>query len=287
MKAKDLLIKARKKGVAIGAFNVANLETFKAATQAAFKLRSPLLVEASPGEAKFIGMQQLVYLARTYEDQIQLPVILNLDHGDSLENILEAIKLGFDYVHYDGGKFTFEENLKNASIVVEEAHKNGVTVEGEIDHIEGSSADHTKESVNDYAKPELFTKPEKAKEFIEKTGIDVFASFVGNLHGVYAEQKHLHLDILREIAESVPNTFLSLHGGSGIYDEDVRSAIKIGVVKVNVNSELRIAFKMTLQKELENTTEIASYKYMQHPIEEMQKVVEYKMKLFDSAKILL
>lgn len=287
MKAIELFTIARKKGVAIGAFNVANLETIKAATQAAQKMKAPLLLEASPGEAKFIGMKQLVALARTYEDQIQLPVILNLDHGDSLENILEAIKLGFDYVHYDGSKSSFEENLKNASIVVEEAHKKGVTVEGEIDHIEGSSADHTKENIADYSKPELFTKPEKAKEFVEKTGIDVFASFIGNLHGVYSEQKHLNLDILKDIAKSIPNTFLSLHGGSGIYDEDVKNAIKLGIVKVNVNSELRIAYKMTLQEDLEKTNEIASYKYMARPIEEVQKVIELKMKLFGSSQVLL
>lgn len=287
MKAKDLLTKARTKGVAIGAFNVSNVETFKAVTQAAQKLKSPILVEASPGEAEHVGVHQLVALARTYEDQIQLPVILNLDHGDSVENIFKAIDAGFDYVHYDGSKFPFEENLKNASLVVEKAHKKGVLVEGEIDHIQGSSADHTKEKTSDYAKPELFTKPEKAKEFVEKTGIDVFASFIGNLHGVYSEQKHLNLELLKKIAGLLPDTFLSLHGGSGIFDEDVRNAIKVGVVKVNVNSELRIAYKLTLQDELSKTNEIASYKYTKRAIEEMQKVVEYKMKLFGSPNIIL
>lgn len=287
MKAKDLLTKAKAKGAAIGAFNVSNVETFKAVTQAAQKLKSPILVEASPGEAEHVGLHQLVALARAYEDQIQLPVILNLDHGDNVENIFKAIDAGFDYVHYDGSKFPFEENLKNASLVVEKAHKKGVLVEGEIDHIQGSSADHTKEKTSDYAKPELFTKPEKAKEFVEKTGIDVFASFIGNLHGVYSEQKHLNLELLKKIADLLPDTFLSLHGGSGIFDEDVRNAIKVGVVKVNVNSELRIAYKLTLQDELSKTNEIASYKYTKRAIEEMQKVVEYKMKLFGSPNIIL
>lgn len=287
MKAKDLLTKAKAKGAAIGAFNVSNIETFKAVTQAAQKLKSPILVEASPGEAEHVGLHQLVALARAYEDQIQLPVILNLDHGDSVENIFKAIDAGFDYVHYDGSKFPFEENLKNASLVVEKAHKKGVLVEGEIDHIQGSSADHTKEKTSDYAKPELFTKPEKAKEFVEKTGIDVFASFIGNLHGVYSEQKHLNLELLKKIADLLPDTFLSLHGGSGIFDEDVKGAIRVGVVKVNVNSELRIAYKLTLQDELSKTNEIASYKYTKRAIEEMQKVVEYKMKLFGSPNIIL
>jgi len=127
MKAQELLKKAREKGVAIGAFNVGNLETFKAITQAAKNLNSPVLIEASPGESSFFGYKQLVYLARAYEDQIQLPIILNLDHGESVESILEAIKAGFDYVHYDGSKFSYEENLENAAIVVEEAHKKEIS----------------------------------------------------------------------------------------------------------------------------------------------------------------
>ena len=286
MKAKELLKKAREKGVAIGAFNVGNLETFKAITQAAANLRSPVLIEASPGEAGFMGLKQLVCLARAYEDQIQLPVILNLDHGESVETILDAIKAGFDYVHYDGSKFSYEENLENASIVVEEAHKKGVIVEGEIDHIEGSSTDHTKEDTKMYSKPELFTDPREAKEFVEKTGIDVFASFIGNLHGIYADVIHLNLDKLKEITAALPHTYLSLHGGSGVYDDDVRNAIKMGIVKVNVNSELRVAFKMTLQEEIGKTTEIAPYKYMKRPIEEVQKVVESKMNLFVSPELL-
>ena len=286
MKAQEIFKKAREKGVAIGAFNVGNLETFKAITQAAKNLNSPVLIEASPGEAGFIGFKQLVYLARAYEDQIQLPVILNLDHGESVESILEAIKAGFDYVHYDGSKFSYEENLENAAIVVEEAHKKEIMVEGEIDHIEGSSADHTKENTKMYSKPELFTNPRKAKEFVEKTGIDVFASFIGNLHGIYADVIHLNLDKLKEITTALPYTYLSLHGGSGVYDDDVRNAIKMGIVKVNVNSELRVAFKMTLQEEIGKTTEIAPYKYMKRPIEEVQKVVESKMKLFGSPELL-
>ncbi len=286
MKARDLLKKAKEKGVALGAFNVGNIETFKAVVQAADKLRSPVLVEASPGEASYIGFKQLVCLARAYEDQIQLPIILNFDHGDSVENIIEAIKAGFDYVHYDGSKFSYEENIENASIVVEEAHKKDILVEGEIDHIEGSSADHTGENTRMYSRPELFTDPRKAKEFVAKTGVDVFASFIGNLHGVYADQIHLNLDKLKAISSAIPDTYLSLHGGSGVYDEDIKNAIKMGIVKVNVNSELRIAFKMTLQEDLAKTSEIAPYKYMRRPIEEVQKVVEHKMKLFGSPELL-
>lgn len=115
---------------------------------------------------------------------------------------------------------------------------------------------------------------------MDETEVDTFASFVGNLHGIYSENKHLNLKLLQEIHSLIPNTYLSLHGGSGIIEKDIKEAINCGVVKVNVNSEMRIAFKLTLQEELNTSNEIASYKYMQKPIEEVKKVVESKIKLF-------
>lgn len=279
-KAQQLFNKAAQEKYAIGAFNAASLETLKAITNAAKKLSSPLLIESSPGEAKYVGIKQLVRLARTFEEELQIPIILNLDHGTDIDVLKEGIDEGFNYVHFDGGKLSFEENVRIAREVVEYAHKKGVMVEGEMDHIEGSSADHTKEDTSLYARSELYTDPKKAKEFVEKTGIDVFASFVGNLHGIYANQMHLDLERLREIKSLLPNTYLSLHGGSGIFDDDVKQAIQLGIAKVNVNSELRVAFKMTLQEVLNASNEIAVYKIMEKPIAAVQKVVEQKIKLF-------
>jgi ketose-bisphosphate aldolase len=280
MNALKYLEKARKEKFAIGAFNCANLETIKAITTAAKKLSSPILLECSPGEIEYLGIHQIVSLARSFETQLKIPIILNLDHGTDPIKIKEAIDAGFDYVHFDGGKFHLEEAIRIGKELADYAHKKGIIIEGEIDHIEGSSSDHTTEKPN--VDKNLYTDPRKAKEFIEKTGIDVFASFVGNLHGIYSENKHLNMELLKRIHEENPSTFLSLHGGSGIIEEDVKEAIKHGVVKINVNSELRIAFKMTLEKELINSKEIASYKFMQKPIEEMQKVVEYKIQIFGS-----
>jgi fructose-bisphosphate aldolase class II len=283
MKAREYLTKAQKNHFAIGAFNAANIETLKAVTQAAAKLRAPVIIESSPGEIAYIGMQQMVRLVRTYEEQLQIPLILNLDHGTDVSIIKKAVDAGFDYVHFDGGKLSFDEAVRGAADVTEYAHHKGVIVEGEIDHIEGSSADHTSQKPTQMYDPKLFTDPKKAKEFVEKTGVDTFASFVGNLHGIYAENKHLNLAILREIHESLPNTYLSLHGGSGIFEDDVKAAIQLGIVKVNVNSELRIAFKLTLQEVLNSTNEIAIYKIMEKPIAEAQKVVEHKIGLFGSS----
>ncbi len=280
MKAAQYLEKAKKEGFGIGAFNAANLESMKAVVNAAFKLKSPVIIEFSPGEIEHMGVNQAVALCKAFEKQYSVPIILNLDHGTDPEKIMEAVDAGFDYVHFDGGKIPFEEALKTGKILADYAHEKGVIIEGEIDHIEGSSADHTDSKPNVDSK--LYTNPDQAKEFIEKTGIDVFASFVGNLHGIYAESKNLNLDLLQEIQNTLPNTYLSLHGGSGIVEEDIKKAIQIGIVKINVNSELRIAFKMVLQEVLNSSNEIAAYKFMQKPIEEMQKVVEQKVIMFGS-----
>jgi ketose-bisphosphate aldolase len=280
-KAKKYLEKARKENFAIGAFNAANLETIKAIVSAAKKLSSPILIECSPGEIKFIGIQRAVKIVRSFEEELQIPIILNLDHGTNSEEIKKAVDAGFDYVHFDGGRLPFEEAIKTGKELADYAHKKGVLIEGEIDHIEGSSSDHTKERPN--VDSNLYTDPKKAKRFVEETGIDTFASFVGNLHGIYSENKHLNMGLLKEIQNTIHNTYLSLHGGSGIIEKDITEAIKIGIVKINVNSEMRIAFKMTLQEVLNNSDEIAVYKFMEKPIEEVTKVVESKIKLFGSS----
>lgn len=276
--AKKYFEKAKKEKFAIGAFNAANLETFTAIACAGKNLSSPIMIECSPGEIEFLGIQRAVFLAKSFEDEYQIPVILNLDHGTDPDQIKKAVDAGFDYVHFDAGKIKFEDALKIAKELAVYAHKKGVLIESEIDHIEGSSADHTKERPDTSEK--LFTDPVKAKKFVDETEVDTFASFVGNLHGIYSENKHLNLKLLQEIHSLIPNTYLSLHGGSGIIEKDIKEAINCGVVKVNVNSEMRIAFKLTLQEELNTSNEIASYKYMQKPIEEVKKVVESKIKLF-------
>lgn len=279
-KAYTYLNKAFTQHYAMGAFNTANLESLKAITQAASNFKAPILIEASHGEITYFGMQQLVKLVRTYEEELQIPIILNLDHGSDIELIKKAVDSGFDYVHIDCGAKPFDEAVKITKEVVAYAHKAGTPVEGEIDHIEGSSADHTSQKPTDLYSAKSLTDPKRAAEFVKATQIDTFASFVGNLHGIYSETKHLHLDILREIHELLPDTFLSLHGGSGIFEDDVREALKLGIVKVNVNSEMRIAFKMTLQEVLNSSNEIAVYKLMEKPIEAVRKVVEAKIGLF-------
>lgn len=281
-KAKKYFEKAKNGMFALGAFNAANLETITAIASAAKNLSSPILIECSPGEIKFMGVQRMVKIVRDFEEELQIPIILNLDHGTDPAEIKEAVDAGFDYVHFDGGKLSLDDAIKQGAELVRYAHKKNVLIEGEIDHIEGSSSDHTKEKPD--VSSDLYTDPRKAKRFVDETEVDTFASFVGNLHGIYSENKHLNLDLLREIHNMIPHTYLSLHGGSGIMESDITQAIKNGIVKINVNSEMRIAFKMTLQEVLNESTEIASYKFMEKPIDAVRKVVEAKIKLFGSSQ---
>jgi fructose-bisphosphate aldolase class II len=279
----ELLKKANDQKYAIGAFNVAGTETFKAITQAASKMKSPIILEASDGEVAYVGYKQLVATARIYEQELGVPIIVNLDHGKDFESCKRAIEAGFDYIHIDAGKLGHEEAVAVTKEVVELAHKHGLPVEGEIDHIEGSSEDHRKELSGILQNPKMYTDPERAKDFVARTGVDVFASFVGNLHGEYADKERINIELLQKIKSLLPNTYLSLHGGSGIDDNDVKAAIQNGIVKVNVNSEMRIAYKMTLQEILNKTNDVAIYKLTPPAIEAVQKVVEYKIKLFGSA----
>lgn len=282
-KARQWFEKARQEGFAIGAFNAANLETIKAIVQAGVSQKSPVMIEASDGEVNFIGKKQLVALAREFEQESGIPIILNLDHAPTKESVLEAIDVGFDYVHFDGSTLPYEENVRLTKELTDAAHAKGILIEGEIDAITGSSADHTKEQVAGYQDNRLYTDPEKAKTFVAATGIDTFASFIGNTHGLYQGEKRIDVERLRAINHALPATFLSLHGGSGIPESDIKQAIQNGVVKINVNSELRIAYKKALQEVLVSSDEVAIYKLMPPVIEAVKRIVMEKIGLFGSA----
>lgn len=283
MNAKQWLQKAKEEKFAIGAFNVGNLETFKAIVQAAANQKSPVIIESSPGETKWMGADNIVDLARNYSEEFGIPILVNLDHAESLEDCQKGIDAGYDLIHFDGGKLPYEQNLETIKKVVHLAHAKGLTVEGEIDHIQGSSTVHQGSAQDEMKKGEL-TDPQKAAQFVKDSGIDIFAAFFGNVHGVFSEgDEKLNLELLEKIANAT-GSFLSLHGGSGIPDDQVQEAIKLGIVKVNVNTEMRQAFKDTLEIQLEkNPDEYALYKLEPEVIEAVQKIVEHKITVFGSS----
>ena len=281
---RDYFEKARKKGFAIGAFNVANIETFKAVVAAAEKLKSPAIIESSSGETAYIDGENLFDLVANFRQRTGLPVFLNLDHAQDLKIIKNLINVGYDLIHYDGSELPVKANMRNCKKVVGWARKarRGFLVEAEMDHITGSSAPHPGKKIKLVQAQREYTDPDKAAHFVHLTGVDTLAVFIGNVHGIYADTKFLDLDRLHRIAQKV-HCFLSLHGGSGIDGGMIKNAIDVGkIVKININTELRIAFRESLEKVLETTDEVATYKLMPPVIAAVQAVVEKKMKLFGS-----
>lgn len=283
MKLVDWFNKAKTEHFALGAFNADTFETMKAVAKAAAQKKSPVIIEVSSGEEKFLGLQNILAVKANLSEEFQIPIFLNLDHADDLETINNAIELGFDLVHFDGSKLPLEENIRLAKDVVANAHAKGVLVEGEIDHFPGSSESHTTESLESLG-AQRYTDPQKAKEFVEQTGVDIFAAFIGNVHGVYKEEERLDIKKLGEIVVVLPETFFSLHGGSGVSHEDVKEAIKAGIVKVNINTELRMAYRQTLENVLKgDPEEFAMNKILSPVVEAVEGTVEDEMEILGSS----
>lgn len=287
-KAQYWFSRARDEHFAIGAFNAASIETLKAIVGAAKNQKSPVMIEASHGEVEYFGLKELVGVVRTMEQSHGVPLLLNLDHAPDIDSCKAAIDAGFDYVHFDGSKLDPAENGRLANELVAYAHPKEVLVEGEIDNINvmgAASSDFRSRNVEEVRDPQLYTDPDKAAEFVKISGVDTFASFVGNVHGLYAEGKDIDLELLQAISARLTGTFLSLHGGSGIADNQISAAIGIGIQKINVNTEIRIALRDKLKEILDRPeeNEIAIYKIMPEAIAAMQSIVEAKIKLFGSA----
>ena len=266
--------KAKKEGWAIGQFNFSTLEQFKAIVSAAEKLKSPVILGTSQGEVNFFGIEEAILLRDLYRKKFPY-VYLNLDHGKDVNLIKKAINLGYDCVHFDGSGLNFQENLKITKKIVKYANKKGCLVEGEIKSIQGSSEIH-----KELPREVLLEDIEKAKEFVKKTEIDSLAINIGNLHGVYTKSIRLKINHLQKIKKAIP-VFLVLHGGSGTSKKDITGAIKNGVVKINVNTELRIAWKKSLAESLQKKA-IKPYKILPPVIETISDLVQEKIEVFGS-----
>ncbi len=283
MTAREWLEKAKAERFAIGAFNVGNLETFKAVAQAAANKKSPVIIESSPGETEWLGADNVVDLARNYSADLGVPIIVNLDHSTTYEDCLKGIEAGFDLIHCDASKLPYDQNVELTQKIAGLAHQKNLVAEGELDHIGGSSEVHHDAAALEAAKITK-TDPAKAAEFVKATGIDIFAAFVGNIHGIYeGGDKNLDVELVAKIAEAT-GVFLSLHGSSGIPEDQVAAAIQKGIVKVNLNTEIRQAYKDSLEKALkDNPEEYAMYKAEGPVLDSVRLLVEHKIDIFGSA----
>jgi fructose-bisphosphate aldolase, class II len=282
---RNVLREAQSNGVAIGHFNISDWILLKAVFASAQELDVPVIVGASEGERAFFGVPQIAALVKSLRDEQGFPIFLNADHTHSLDSAIAAAKAGFDSIVYDLSALPFEENVKQTKQAVEALKSINPTilVEGEIGNIGTGSEIH--ESVPDRSK-ELST-PEEAKQFVESTGVDVLAPAVGNSHGMLQAmvqgdvKKRLDLARIKEI-KSASNSLLTLHGGSGTEDKDLRGAIEAGINIIHINTELRIAWRRGLEETLaKKPREIVPYKILPAAEEPIRQVVRARLQLFN------
>jgi len=287
-KARQLMARTRQQGFAVGAFNVDNQETLIAIAKVAQKLNSPVMVEFSKNEIKSMGLENVRDMVDNYKESYGIEMYINLDHSPTVQDCKEAIDAGYEFIHIDLSQgnhdATDEEIIAATKEVVDYAKFTGAIVEAEP-HYFGGSSDVFTEAIDYEEIKKTFSTPEGSKDFCEKTGIDTFAAAVGNLHGKYPVPKILDLDLLQKIRDALDqNTFISLHGGSDTPLHFFEDAAKIGVSKININSDLRYAFRTTLDKVLaENPNEYAVVKLMPKVYEAVEAVVEDKISAFGSA----
>jgi len=286
VRARHLMQRSRSQGFAVGAFNIDNQETLIAIAKAAQKLRAPVLVEVSHGEVEAIGLENIRDMVDNYIDEYGIEMYINLDHSPTVEACKRAIDVGFEFIHIDisqaDHEATTEQIIEKTKEVVEYAKFTGALVESEPHYFGGSSNLHT-ETIDYEEIKKTFSTPEGTKAFVEATGIDTFAAAVGNLHGKYPVPKELDLELLQKIRDSI-DCQISLHGGSGTPLHYFEAAAKIGVSKININSDMRYAFRKTLEKVLaEHPDEYAIVKLMPEVYGEVQKVIEEKISGFGSA----
>ena len=284
--ARNAMARARSEHFALGAFNLDNQETLKAVVRAAAKKKAPLMVEVSQGEVEALGVDNVRDMVDNYIAEYGIEIYINLDHSPSVEAAIVGIEAGFEFIHIDISQAkkdaTTEEIIEGTKRVVAYAKLTGALVESEPHYFGGGSNVFTE--AFDYEEiKKTFSTPEGAKDFVAATGIDTYAAAVGNLHGQYPVPKKLDLELLQQVRDAI-SCNLSLHGGSGTPGHYFEDAVKIGVSKVNINSDMRAAYRKTLEKVLdENPTEYAVVKLMDKVEDAVQKVVEEKLDMFNSA----
>jgi fructose-bisphosphate aldolase class II len=285
-RARHLMQRSRQQHFAVGAFNIDNQETLIAIAQAAQKLNAPVLVEVSDGEVKALGLENIRDMVDNYKIQYGVEMYLNLDHSPTVEDCKRAIDAGFEFIHIDisqaNHEATTEEIIEKTNEVVTYAKFTGALVESEPHYFGGSSNVHT-ENIDYEEIKKTFSTPEGTKSFVDATGIDTYAAAIGNLHGKYPVPKELDLELLQRIRDSI-ECQISLHGGSGTPLHYFEDAARIGVSKININSDMRYAFRKELEKVLaDNPDEYAVVKLMPQVYGAVQAVVEEKINAFGSA----
>jgi fructose-bisphosphate aldolase class II len=238
---KEMLMQAKSQGYAVGAFSAHNAETVQAILWAAAEQKAPVMIQIGQRVIRSIGMAAMVGMIQSLGKDLDATAAIHLDHGNSFEQAMQAIQLGFQSVMYDGSHHSLDENIRITKQVADAAHAVNIPVEGEIGRIGGTEDDLTVSEEEAY-----LTDVSEAVLFSEQTGVDYLAVAIGTAHGLYKGEVKLHLGRLQQIAEQVDKPIV-LHGGSGVPDELIKLAISAGVAKINVDTELRQAFALEAQ----------------------------------------
>ena len=284
----DALQQSQKDGVAIGHFNVADCVLLKAVVAAGQELEVPVVVGVSEGEREFIGVRQIAALVWSVREDCDCPIFLNADHTHSLAKAVEAARAGFDSIVFDLSALPFERNVRQTKEAVEalKTINSAILVEGEIGDIGTGSEIH--EEAPDLSKG--LTSPAEARQFVESTGVDILAPAVGNMHGMLKSmvqgetRKRLDIERIAQIkrAAQVP---LTLHGGSGTDDGDLRKAIAAGINIIHINTELRVAWRRGLEEGLSKLPhEVVPYKILPFAVESVKNVARSRLELFNASR---
>ncbi len=268
--SKQMILDARTKKYAVGCFNTSDLEITKAIIRAAEAQKSPVIVATSPKAIEYAGLESLASIIRAEAENTPIPVAMHLDHGLTLSMVENCLNIGYTSVMFDGSGSNLEHNEILTRQVVEMAHSHDVPCEGELGHL-GKAGKN----------PSQLTNADDVIEFVQKTGVDFLAVSIGSQHGI-GDNETLNLKLLSQISllTQVP---LVLHGASGVSDKDVKDAIKKGIAKINIDTDIRHSFSKSIREILRrNTQENDPREILTQVMNDIQKLVEEKIKLYGS-----
>lgn len=274
----QMLEVAKKNKFAVGAYNVSNMELFRMAIEQCEADYAPAIIAIHPTELEYCKDDFISYVLTRIRNS-KIPVVLHMDHGDSIDSVTRAIHDGFSSVMIDLSLKSWEDNIKETAATVEMAHRVGVTVEGEVGTI-GQTGMH----VEGHKKEGIYTTVEEATDFVKETGVDTLAVAIGTSHGIYPSdvEPKIRIDILKDIVKAVPDTPLVLHGGSSNPDDQIADAVANGISKVNISSDYKHAFFAKVREILAENDGWDPNTLFPEAIEAGKKVVHHKNKLFNA-----
>lgn len=274
---KEILDKAHKEGYAVGAFNINNMEILQSVIAAAEETKSPVIIQTSEGAIKYAGIDYLSAMVHLAAQKASVPVALHLDHGTTYETIIRCIRNGWTSVMFDGSHLPLDENIAQTKEIIKIAHACGVSVEAELGRLGG-----IEDNISVDEKDARLTSPDEAVAFVNGTGVDYLAIAIGTAHGKYKGEPKLDFDRLQTIKKLLDMPIV-LHGASGVPEEAIIKATKLGINKINIDTDVRVAFTEGVKSVVTTSDAFDPRKICGPARENMTKVVKEKMIMFGCA----